>query len=160
MKRLFIILVILLANSAFSQKNIFYKFDKLLVNVSVELTGENYQVSIEFINNSDKDIFIPKLVSDDLNFFVSGNKIYSFYGLSFSLFGEQNPHVDVQLLKIISKEKYVHTVVIPVRNNIETLCFGFDYLRSVKRKYLKDLFVDYKFFTENKFTFYTEYKLN
>lgn len=152
------IILLCLSNIAFGQNKSIFKLDKLVMSQTISEINNNYQVIIEITNNNDFDIFIPKLISDELSFFEMGNKLYIYQGLSFSLLGEQNPDSEITLIKINSKEVYKHEINIPKKSKIEFICVGLEYLSDISSKYAKSLSVGYEYYNKKKFTFYSEYE--
>lgn len=158
MKKLFLSIVLLcFSNIVLGQDKSTFKLDKLFMYQTISENEKGYQVLIEIINKNDYDIFIPKLISDELNFFNLGNKLYIYYGLSFSLLGEQNPDSQIDLIRLKSKGVYTQEINIIKKSKIEFICVGLEYLSSIKSKYHKTLVVGYEYYNLNKTSFYVEY---
>ena len=133
MKNLIAILItVFTTNISSSQNNVEFKFDKVSVKFITTINNNNYHQKIEIINNFDSDIYIPKIISNEINFFNLGNKLYLYCGISFSLLGEPKMYNDVNLIKVEKGKNYVYELDIPKTKDVEIICLGFEYLKNFK----------------------------
>jgi len=160
MKKISLILFILFSSFSYAQKEINITFNKLEIKYIIFDNDKNYKVDLFVKNNSESNIYLPELINDDLNFFILGNRLYLYYGLTFSLLGEQNPMGNSNLIDLKSKEFYSRTITILKKNliRVDTLCVGIEYLPRLSKKHRKKLEISNMNYSKEINNFYSEYK--
>lgn len=161
MKKITLILSILLSFSSFAQKEVNVIINKIEVKYIIYNEEREYKIDMVIKNNSENNVYLPELISDDLNFFSLGNKLFLYYGLSFSLLGEQNPASTSKLIELKGKENYYRQIIVSKTSTatVDTFCIGFEYLPYLNKKNKKKLELNYTDYSKGMNNFYSEYTI-
>lgn len=137
MIRYFVVLILFISHSLYSQENFNFVIDSVSVDFKIHIENEQIREEIKVMNLSANPIYIPNMSNKEYFFFVLGNRLHSNLGIMNSITGAPNLGGNIELVKVEPKDTYTLNVEIKKGKAVEYFSFGLDFITNKNKRFIK-----------------------